>query len=41
MRWAKQAEEEMERTHLGVFGKLHNIDIFYIAKTSIKQMQSL
>jgi hypothetical protein len=41
MRWAKQAEEEMEQTRFGIFGKLHNIDMFHIAETSIKQMQSL
>jgi hypothetical protein len=38
MRWAKQVEEEIEQTRLGIFGKLHNIDMFHIAKTSIKQM---
>jgi hypothetical protein len=41
MRWAKQTEEEIERTRLGVFGKLHNIDMFHMDETSIKQMQSL
>ena len=41
MQWAKQTDEELERTRLGVFGKLHNIDMFHIAETSIKQMQSL
>ena len=41
MQWAKQTNEEMERTRLGVFGKLHNINMFHIAETSIKQMQCL
>ena len=36
MQWTKQTDEEMERTRLGVVGKLHNIDIFHIAETSIK-----
>ncbi|HYP42886.1 MAG TPA: transposase family protein [Candidatus Nitrosocosmicus sp.] len=33
MRWAKQAEEELERTRRGVFGKLHSIGMFHIAET--------
>ena len=41
MQWAKQTNEEMERTRLGVFGKLHNINMFHIVETSIKQMQCL
>ena len=41
MRWAKQTEEEIEKTRVGVFGKFHNNDMFHIVKTSIKQMQSL
>ena len=41
MQWAKQAEEDMKQTRIEVFGKLHNNDMFYIAETSILQMQSL
>ena len=41
MRWAKQAEEKIEWTRLGIFDKLYNTDMLHIVETSIKQMQSL